>query len=149
MYDYSARPRPAPLDGIEIEHLYLVAERFKRVQIENRDALEVIQMYDGPRTLIYFDPPYVTATRANKNYYRYEVDDDFHRQAAELLRTVSGFVVVSGYASELYHELYERYGWVRVDSRSVATNGAQRVESIWLSPRTWEALRRPVQRQLL
>lgn len=148
MYDFSARPRSTPMDGIEIEHLYAVAERFKRVQIESRDALEIIQMYNGPRTLIYFDPPYVATTRTTRNYYRYEVDEDFHRRSAELLRQAKGFVVVSGYASDLYRELYEQYGWVRVDSRSVATNGSRRVESLWLSPSTVAELQsRPMQLQ--
>ena len=36
-----------------------IAERLLRVQIENRPALEVIQLYDSPQTLLYCDPPYV------------------------------------------------------------------------------------------
>jgi DNA adenine methylase len=127
------------MDGIEIDHLYQVAARFKRVQIECRDALEVIELYDNPEALIYFDPPYVASTRVNGKYYDYEVDDSFHRQAAELLRAAKGYVMVSGYASPLYAEIYEAYGWTRCDSTSVATNGGKRVESVWLSPRTLQA----------
>jgi DNA adenine methylase len=140
MYDYSARSRSAPMDGVEIDHLYQVAERLKLVQVECRDALQVIELYDGPEALIYFDPPYLKSTRASSNKYAHEVDDAFHREAAALLRVAKGYVVVSGYASPLYAEIYEAYGWVRRDSRSVATNGSKRVESVWLSPRTWQAL---------
>ncbi len=136
-YDYQARPRSPAMDGIEITHLYQLAERFKRVQIEHRDALDVIRLYgQGRDTLVYFDPPYVRATRTNQKYYRFDADDDFHVRAAELLRELPGFVVVSGYRSDLYARLYEAHGWRRVDSASVATNGAKRRESVWLSPRT-------------
>lgn len=140
MYDYDARPRSVPMDGIEIGHLHQVADRFKQVQIECRDALEIISLYDGQNTLIYFDPPYVGSTRTNRKYYAHEVNDGFHVEAAERLRKATGMVVVSGYRSELYADLYELHGWIRRDSSSVATNGAKRVESIWLSPNTQRAL---------
>jgi DNA adenine methylase len=139
MYDYTPRPRSAPSDGIEIEHLYLVAERFKKVQIEHKDALEVIQQYDNANALIYFDPPYVASTRTNQKMYRYETDVEFHREAAEILDQAKGFVVVSGYESELYRDLYEQRGWHRFNSNSVATNGAKRIESLWLNPRAVQA----------
>lgn len=140
MYDYSARPRSAPMDGIEIDHLYVIADRFKLVQIEHRDALDVIQLYQGKETLIYFDPPYVKSTRVNKDYYAFDVDDEFHIAAAQILLEAEGFVVVSGYPSELYTELYESHGWERRDKDTVANKGAKRTESIWLSPRTAKAL---------
>lgn len=140
MYAYAPRPRAAPDDGIEIDHLYTVAERWKHVQIEHKDALRVIAQYDGPETLIYFDPPYVASTRVNVKYYRHEMGDNEHTAAAEALRAAESYVVVSGYASPLYAELYEAHGWARIDSASVATNGGKRIESIWMSPRTVQAL---------
>jgi len=56
-------------------------------------------------------------------------------------------VVVSGYACPLYADLYERHGWRRVDIEA-ATNGSNRVESLWLSPRTVDALAMPAQAEL-
>lgn len=35
------------------------AERFRRVQLENRDYSEVFAKHDGPDTVFYCDPPYV------------------------------------------------------------------------------------------
>jgi DNA adenine methylase len=140
MHNYLARPRSAPMDGIEIDHLHIVAERFKRVQLEQRDALVVIRQYQGAETLIYFDPPYLGSTRVNKKYYAFEVDEPFHTAAAGLLLDARGSVVVSGYASQLYAELYEARGWVRRDKIAVTAGGTRRVESIWLSPRTVQAL---------
>jgi DNA adenine methylase len=114
-----------------------VARRFIGVQIENRDALDVIKRYDNRDTLVYFDPPYVAGTRSNSNTYRFEVDKRFHVKAAKALHDFSGYVVVSGYACPLYDDLYRN--WIRKDRAARANGGCKRTESIWLSQRTAEA----------
>lgn len=65
-----------------------------------------------------------------------------------LLRNCQGYVVISGYACPLYTELYERHGWQRHDKEAQTNSGGKRVESVWLSPRTAEALSRPQQQGL-
>ena len=127
------------------EILQNVADRFSGVQIENNDARYVVERF-GMNTdaLIYFDPPYVAETRVNATQYRVECGSGFHGEMAELLWTAPGYVIVSGYACPLYADLYEHHGWQRVDI-DAATNGANRVESLWLSPRTVEALAQPAQ----
>lgn len=40
-----------------VDRLPEVAERLLRVQIENRPSLEIIKLYDSPKTLFYCDPP--------------------------------------------------------------------------------------------
>ncbi|EOS34148.1 hypothetical protein C808_05325, partial [Lachnospiraceae bacterium M18-1] len=40
-----------------------MAARLKKVQIENRPALELIEAYDYENVLMYLDPPYVFSTR--------------------------------------------------------------------------------------
>ncbi|MCB0763014.1 MAG: hypothetical protein KDC12_15925, partial [Flavobacteriales bacterium] len=52
----------------------------------------------------------------------------------------AGYVVVSGYACDLYTELYESHGWHRVDKEAQTNSGGKRIESLWLSPRTYAAL---------
>lgn len=141
MYDFSSRRRSAPRDGIELAHLYQVAARFKHVQIEKLDALEVIQKYDNSNSLFYFDPPYLGEVRTHRKMYNCEVDTDFHAKAAGLLNKIRGYAVVSGYRSDLYRNLYEDAGWCRFDSPSVATNGSSRTESVWLNPRAVKALK--------
>lgn len=121
------------------EHLLPVAERFMGVQIEQLPALECITRYDTPDTLFYFDPPYVLEKRTSGKEYAFEVDQQFHIEAAAILRASQGFAVVSGYACQLYHDLYEVHGWQRVDTEA-QTNGEKRIESLWLSPRTVESL---------
>ncbi len=121
------------------ETLYEVAKRFHAVQIENRDMLEIISNYRSPNTLFYFDPPYVMSTRTGRGY-SIELTEDQHILSAELLRKSSGYVVVSGYACPLYANLYEAHGWQRRDKEAQTNSGGKRMESIWLSPRTWQAL---------
>ena len=53
------------LGGVEV--LEAVAERLLRVQIENRPALEILDIYDSSETLFYCDPPYVHSTRGDSN----------------------------------------------------------------------------------
>jgi DNA adenine methylase len=131
----------SPATDVRMDLLRSVAERLRRVQIENRDALQLIAEMDAPETLFYVDPPYPAATRTDKKRYAVELNtDEQHRQLADILRQVSGFVVLSGYISELYVELFELRGWKRVDKLTNANGGTRRVESLWLSPRTASAL---------
>ncbi len=66
--------------------------------------------------------------------------DDKHREFAELLYGLKGFVVLSGYPSEIYQELFEAKGWLRFDKEALILGGGKRTECIWLSPRTAEAV---------
>lgn len=114
-------------------------ERLQAVVIENRPAIEIVRgrdkSSDGPKALYYVDPPYVHSTRreiSNGRAYRHEMTDDDHRELAQVLRSVRGMVVLSGYNCELYEELYG--DWVRRDKRAYADGAQARVESLWLNP---------------
>lgn len=124
------------------EHLAAVVERFRAVVVDRRDALEVIPRHDSPATLYYVDPPYVLSTRSNnrgvRQKYEHELTDDDHRKLAEVLRHVVGFVVLSGYRSPLYDELFG--DWHREERNTHADGAQDRTESLWLSPRTVAAL---------
>jgi DNA adenine methylase len=131
-----------------IENVYQVAYRLQHVQIECRDAIDVIQTYDHPNSLIYFDPPYVNDTRAQPERYLLEWVNTDHVEAADILRQCTGYIVVSGYACDLYRELYEDHGWTRADKEAQTNSGGKRIESLWLSPRTVEALQMPEQLEM-
>jgi len=98
--------------------LALWHERLTRVQIEKRDALEVIRYWDTPETLFYVDPPYVSETRKGGGY-QYEADNAHHEALVEALLGVRGFVVLSGYDHPLYRPLIDA-GWKRYTWETVA-----------------------------
>jgi len=126
-----------------------LADRFIGVQIEKLDYEKCVRKYDRSDCLFYFDPPYPKETRTNGSIYLLEWTDADHIQAATLLRKCAGYVVVSGYACPLYAELYEAHGWHRVDKEAQTNSGGKRIESLWLSPRTVEALAMPEQIEMV
>lgn len=117
------------------ESFRILADRIRGVLIENRDALDVIQANDSPETLHYVDPPYVHSTRSDvygshRFGYRHELSDAEHCRLAKVLNAVKGAVVISGYPSELYEQLYA--GWERLDRRAHALNATERTEVVWM-----------------
>lgn len=136
----SNKGRRCMRDDIREDNLFAASERLSRVQIENRDAFKLIRELDTPDTLFYLDPPYVFSTRTTSNSYSHEMTNNQHREFAELLYTLKGFVILSGYSSPIYTELFERKGWLRVDRQARVMGGAMKTESLWLSPRTAKAL---------
>ena len=117
-----------------VDRLPAVAERFRGVVVECRDALRVLEHYDGPRTLFYVDPPY---NMLDIVLYRNGVD---HGALLDVCRKLEGFCVVSGYESDLYADRLADWHVERLESK-VATFKAKPVtECLWISPRTWEAL---------
>lgn len=115
-----------------------VARRLRGVVIENLPAMTVIEKHDGPDTLHYLDPPYVHTTRSylmnggpRTHGYAHEMTDDNHRELARFIRGIKGMVVLSGYHSPLYDELYE--GWRVFEKAALADGAARRVEVLWLN----------------
>jgi len=84
--------------------------RLMMVQIDCRDALEVIRYWDSPDTLFYIDPPYVPETRKTLNAYAYEMSAEQHKELVELLLGIKGKAVVSGYEHPLYSP-FRQSGW--------------------------------------
>jgi DNA adenine methylase len=131
--------RPLALD-IKVDDLIEASKRLKHVQLENRDAFRLINELDSPDTLFYLDPPYLFETRTTKNAYSHEMADADHITFAEALYQVKGSVILSGYPSKLYEDLFESKGWKRVDKEALTNAGVKRTECLWLSPVTQEIL---------
>jgi DNA adenine methylase len=114
------------------------AERLAGVSLECRDALEVVEDYGRhPSVLLYCDPPYVGSTRS-ANYRLEMTADGKHREVASALAACKAAVVVSGYHSPLYDDLYD--GWHRAELSAWTGNGIRdgatkvdgnRVEVLW------------------
>ena len=114
-----------------VDALPEVAARLLRVQIENRPAIDLIRLNDGPRTLFYCDPPYVHASRGDAKAYGHEITDAQHRALAEALHAARGKVAISGYRCALMDRLY--CGWNRYDAPAKQTHSVkdERQESLW------------------
>jgi len=114
------------------ECLEVVTERLRGVVIESRDALEIIQQQDSPETLFYVDPPYVAETRDGGRDYAHELDEQGHKDMAEVLQKCKGMVVVSGYPCPLYDEQLFT-GWHRVEREALADGARKRTEVLWIN----------------
>lgn len=116
-----------------IEALPQIAERLLRVQMENRPAADVIDLYDSRETLFYCDPPYVHETRGDSKAYGHEMTNEQHAALAEQLNKVRGMVALSNYQCDLMEELYAAPRWHKTLSgprTNHATKGL-RVEVLW------------------
>ena len=116
-----------------IENLPDIALRLLRVQIENRPALEIIRLYDDPKTLFYCDPPYVHAARGDSKAYGFEMDDAAHHQLADVLQGCKAKVAISGYRCDLMDQLYTN--WRRYDAPPKHCHSIKKVrrEAVWMN----------------
>jgi len=139
-----------------IESLPEFHRRIIRVQIEHLDFRDCIRKYDHEDCFFYLDPPYIL--EKGNNYYRYTMTIDDHKEMVELLLSVKGKVMLSGYAHPVYETL-ERCGWTRKDYRQVVRSlgrtrqlgtvgentvkerkDSYRIESLWLNPQLVNSL---------
>ncbi|MFG3660276.1 DNA adenine methylase [Streptomyces sp. NPDC047706] len=114
--------------------LAAAAERLHGVSLEALPALDLIGKYGKqPKVLLYVDPPYLGSTRGWGNNYRCEMKTDAeHRELAAALADCKAAVVLSGYHSELYLELFD--GWHRYEQSTMTGNAIStkgRTEVIW------------------
>lgn len=95
------------------------------------DAVATIAEFDYAglgRTLIYCDPPYLHTTRTSKARYKYEMSDNDHKQLLQILKTLSCYVILSGYRNDIYDS--ELKSWWQIDFQSM-TRGGVRTETVW------------------
>jgi DNA adenine methylase len=131
----SGSSMPDYLDAY-VSRIAPAAARLRRVSLECRPALAVIGAYGQyPGCLIYADPPYLKATRtwSNGHGYGHEMlTGAEHHALAAALHAARAAVVLSGYDSPLYGELYG--GWHRAEITTFdgnAARGRRRTEVLW------------------
>lgn len=120
----------------KIRRFAAAAERLRRVSVDNTDARRFLQRYDAPDAVVYTDPPYLAATRARARDYAHEFSADAdHVDLAEVLHGLDATVFLSGYASELYEDLYA--DWYRTErlihcvAANHGTGSRHRLEVLW------------------
>lgn len=124
-----------------LQQFRLFAEKMRRVEINNTDAVELIKTYAKPGVFIYEDPPYIPESRGSNCDYAHEMSYERHQALIEatLAAVAAGaHVMVSGYASELYDTAYK--SWRRVELAHTVGSLAfaseemrQRTEVLWMS----------------
>jgi DNA adenine methylase len=124
---------PSYLDGY-VDRMALVAERLHAVSLESMPALDLIAKYGRhAEVLLYVDPPYLGTTREATTRYRHEMKTaEEHRELAAALADCRATVVLSGYHSPLYDELYD--GWHVYEQATSTGNGKgdkARTEVLW------------------
>lgn len=117
-----------------VDRMAVVAERLHNVSLECMPALDVIAKYGKcPDVLLYVDPPYLGTTRNSGSRYDTEMHGEAeHRALAAALTGCRSAVVLSGYPSALYAELYA--GWHRYEIAATTSNAGDtkaRTEVLW------------------
>jgi DNA adenine methylase len=116
-----------------VDALDEIAQRLIRVQIENRPAVDILRLYDSSKTLFYCDPPYLHVTRGDTKAYGFEMDEEQHREFAEVANACKGMVAISGYDHPLMDELFKPGQWFKTfgaDKIIHSTKGT-RTEVLW------------------
>lgn len=122
-----------------IDGLPAVHRRFRRVVLLNDKALTVIKKQDGLRTLFYLDPPYHPETRASTGEYGdFEMTVKDHLDLLDLLATVEGKFILSGYRNDLYDITARKNKWRRIEFNvpNHAAGGKSKrrmIECVWLN----------------
>lgn len=123
-------PRCATMWNYLPDIIVKCCERLKETQIENTDALTLIERYNSDDTLIYLDPPYLQSLR-KKNMYAFEMTDKQHIQMLNLIKNSKSKIILSGYDNELYDsELSE---WTTAEKDTIAQMGLSRTEKLWMN----------------
>lgn len=113
-----------------LEHLNLIKERLNNTHIFCNQALNVIQIWDSPNTLMYIDPPYLSKN-ATINVEDNEMSIDEHIKLANLLNNSKSYIILSGYPSNLYNRLYKDWDCVKKNGKKTLRNKDRRIECIW------------------
>lgn len=107
-----------------------ITERLRKVQIENRPALEVIERFNYSQVFMYLDPPYMLGTRSGKQYM-HEMTDAEHEELLQMILQSRAKIMISGYETDMYNDYLS--GWEKRQFSSCAEHGKPRIETVWMN----------------
>ena len=136
-----------------LENIQIISRRLRSVQIENSEALGLMERWDNTETLFYLDPPYLPETRGQRTkgrkQYEHEMTFEQHEELLNFCLMARASIIISGYSSALYNETLLPNGWKLEQFAAYATsamyttaNGGKgrpfedikRTECIWINP---------------
>lgn len=109
-----------------LDNLKIVGDRIQDVMIRCCTAISLIDMYDGPNTLLYLDPPYIAESRVSKKAYSHEMSNQDHIDLFNVVDKSKGKVLISGYKSSLYDDMYKH--WNKVEKNIVNHSSQSKVK---------------------
>jgi len=121
-----------------IDQLPEIIDRLRRVQILSQPAIDAIRRFDDPEALIYCDPPYLheTRDRNSRNVYGVEMTEEDHYELGEALKGCCAKILISGYPSALYEDIFKSWRRVEFDIANHAAGGrtkARKRETLWVN----------------
>lgn len=125
-----ASPRTTAFWNNFSETLRQASSRLLEAQIENQEAIKLIERYNKEEVFIYCDPPYPLTVR--KNYlYENEMTDLEHIALLNVLKSHKGKVMISSYENDLYN--YHLAGWRKEFKKTTAECSIKRTEVIYMN----------------
>ena len=82
-------------------------DRLTKVQVENNNAIKVINRCDDKETFIYADPPYIGS---DQGHYKGYSESDY-RELLDILAKVKGKFLLSSYPSKILSTYIKKYKW--------------------------------------
>lgn len=120
-----------------------VYERLQGVQVQNRNALDIItDMKDNPDVQMYLDPPYLHSLRgegADKAYFK-EMEYIDHVRMLETIRDAKCRILLSGYhagKNDLYDAYLLPHGWKSQELTKVIKSSQRQKERDIASEWVW------------
>jgi len=117
----------------KVNNLENYIERMRYVEIENLDALTILDKYDSANTFFYIDPPYPNTEQGH--YKGYSIED--YTKLINKLKTIKGSFILS-----CYRQGIEPTEWKSIDIESVSSVSNtkihkekadnKRTETIWI-----------------
>jgi DNA adenine methylase len=121
-----------------IDQLPEIIDRLRRVEILSQPAIEAIQRFDNPDALIYCDPPYLHETRDpnSRDVYGVEMNEQEHYELGKVLKKCASKVIISGYPSELYEDMFTSWRRIEFDIANHSAGGrlkSRKRETLWMN----------------
>lgn len=108
-----------------------IRERLDRTTIENRDALEVIRLYDTPETFHFIDPPYVGS---DCGHYKGSFTEQHLTQLLDLLTQIKGKFMLTMFPNDNIERYATEHGWTihPIERTISASKTTRRKQEEWI-----------------